>query len=437
MALKGRRFELDPDAEDFTANLLDEDIDSPSRIGVLIQEIQERSPTAIPPPPKFNQSSTGFPSHRRRHNAVAASNAALQKSGISSGVSSGDRPNEAQIPIDVPPSDKAIAHHISRKYGHDPDAKEKADISEENKQRIAQMSESDIEEARSELMSTLSPAFIERLKKHTGFERPVAKQAQFEATSDLTKEPTPGSADITGAEPRSKPDETSDTPMPTEPTPSSSLHFPVPPRDPSTFVPLDPSSPTFLTDLKTHYFPSTPHDPSSLTWLQDPTPTDLSASAYNPTNQSYPPSSVRFSFTGRLIPPREALEIPTSQGLHHHGHDPSSAGYTIPELAILGRSTMPSQRCVCYQVLGRVLYRLGRGDFGGIGSELGEGLWECVERERVVEGLMREAGREKGGHVSARAYAVEALWLWRRGGGGERGLPMVGEEKEDDHQTGE
>jgi hypothetical protein len=44
-----------------------------------------------------------------------------------------------------------------------------------------------------------------------------------------------------------------------------------------------------------------------------------------------------------------------------------------------------------------------------------------VEKERVIEVIMSEANRN-GGHVSAKAYATEALWLWRRGGGGDRGL---------------
>ena len=54
-------------------------------------------------------------------------------------------------------------------------------------------------------------------------------------------------------------------------------------------------------------------------------------------------------------------------GLHHHGAAPEDAGYTIGELAHLARSTVPAQRCVAFQTLGRVLYRLGRGEFGGRG----------------------------------------------------------------------
>lgn len=103
---------------------------------------------------------------------------------------------------------------------------------------------------------------------------------------------------------------------------------------------------------------------------------------------------------------------------------------------------MPGQRCVAFQTLGRLLYRLGRGDFGsdggagvgyeddggdddegaggeeGGGRELYLGLWKCVEEGRVLETLMEEAGRAEGkGNRSCWVTATEALWLWRRGGG--------------------
>ncbi|RMD41541.1 hypothetical protein DV735_g3572, partial [Chaetothyriales sp. CBS 134920] len=140
-----------------------------------------------------------------------------------------------------------------------------------------------------------------------------------------------------------------------------------------------------------------------------------------------PASALRFSFTGRLITPRDSLTIPVTKGLHHHGQAPSSAGYTVPELTLLARSAMPNQRCVAYQTLGRILYRLGQGEFGGGGgganNELEDAIWDVIERERILELVLAEAGRSSG-HLSARKYATEALWLWRRGSGGapERGL---------------
>jgi len=81
---------------------------------------------------------------------------------------------------------------------------------------------------------------------------------------------------------------------------------------------------------------------------------------------------------------------------------------------------------MAYQILGRIIYRLGRGDFGSRGSELEEALWSVVEREKSIEVMMSEANRHAG-HASAKAYAIEALWLWKKGGGGDRGVLKPGQ----------
>jgi hypothetical protein len=108
--------------------------------------------------------------------------------------------------------------------------------------------------------------------------------------------------------------------------------------------------------------------------------------------------------------------IPVTEGLHHHGQAPEAAGYTVPELALLARSAVAAQRCVAYQTLGRILFRLGKGEWGVEDDELVMGLWRCVEEGKVVEVMTGEAKRE-GGNLSAKAYAVEALWNWQKGGG--------------------
>lgn len=292
------------------------------------------------------------------------------------------------------------------------------------------MSDEDVEEARAELLANLNPALIERLLKRANIDdddpeksRPSESQVQDDGHGHPEAMEGQGTLDAqydkhTGSEESPlHPHAELHHEIPTGP----SIHFPVPPRPAASFVPLDPSSPAFLSDLKTHYFPDTPHDPASLSWLQDPTTEENEESPYNPTRDRYSTAQLRFDFKGAIIPPAKSLEISVDKGLHHHGLAPSSAGYTIPELAILSRSTLPNQRCIAYQVVGRILFRLGRGDFGPRGSELQEGLWSVVEKERVIEVIMSEANRN-GGHVSAKAYATEALWLWRRGGGGDRGL---------------
>jgi hypothetical protein len=49
-------------------------------------------------------------------------------------------------------------------------------------------------------------------------------------------------------------------------------------------------------------------------------------------------------------------------------------------------------------------------------SEVTMGLWKCVEEGKVIQTL-EQAANQDGGHQGSKVYAVEALWLWRKGGG--------------------
>lgn len=349
---------------------------------------------------------------------------------------------------------------------------EKQRIDDENRQRLADMSPQEIEEERRELMESLSPAFLQRLLQRSNInagsaetdltERKPAKAKSASKTKAVTfaeAEPLKDAPVNTTTAVSLRPSDLSNNP--TNPTDATSpltnndyennsttttlpshapIHFPRPSQPP----PLDPLSPTFTHDLHSKYFPHLPHSPSELAWLQ-PLPTTTSTTpTYHPDLPTLHPRHLRFDFTGALLPPRSALSIPVSAGLHHHGADPEAAGYTLSELALLARSTFPAQRCLAFQTLGRILFRLGRGEFGdegvtsadegtgandprhddeGEGGSLGDlarGLWREVEKEKVLDILVRESmgdGVDGGRHVSARAYAVEAVWAWRRGGG--------------------
>ncbi|EXJ95581.1 hypothetical protein A1O1_00703 [Capronia coronata CBS 617.96] len=414
MAIPGQRFELDLEADDFTVRPLNDDFSPDLSAGLAIKEIEEHEADAPPPPPSLKSSRTGFPEHKPRRNVSA----------FKTRQQAGNVPPRPTIPSRVEPSDRAIAHHVGKKYGLDLDGQQKSEISEENKRRIADMSVEDVEEARAELMSTLNPAFLERMLKRANIDEDQVAQ------KDWPEDDQERSSDAAGRDTENLTNLTEDDAAPAASTTATlsgpSIHFPAPPRSAEEYVPLDANDPAFLSELKSHYFPETPHDPSSLQWLQDPSEEENQASLYNPEKESFLASALRFGFNGRLIAPRESLEIDVKQGLHHHGDDPSSAGYTIPELALLARSSLPNQRCVAYQILGRVLYRLGRGDFGARGSELQEALWSVIEREKPIEVMMSEANRQSG-HASAKAHAIEALWLWRKGGGGDRGVLKSGQ----------
>ncbi|KAI1619906.1 RPAP1-like protein [Exophiala viscosa] len=411
MAIPGQRFELDLDAPGFTFNPIDDATSPDLDVPFAVREVREHDAEAIPAAPSQKSSKSGFPEHKSRRNISAFKQRQQAR----------PSPARPSVPTEVEPSDRAIANHVGKKYGVDLESQQKAEISEENTRRIAEMSVEDIEEARAELMRNLNPFFVERLLKRANIEEDQQQWPEDNPDEDTREQNSGTILDSATLE---------DTPVPTLPAHGEpagpSMHFPVPPRSKDEYVPLDPNDPAFFSELKSHYFPDTPHDPSSMTWLQDPTEEEKQDSLYNPEKESYLTSALRFGFNGRLIPPKESLEIDVKEGLHHHGEAPSSAGYTIPELAMLSRSTLPNQRCIAYQILGRVLYRLGRGDFGPRGSELHEALWSVIEKEKPVEVMMAEANRQ-GGHVSAKAHATEALWLWRKGGGGDRGVLKPGQ----------
>ncbi|PGH10953.1 hypothetical protein AJ79_05199 [Helicocarpus griseus UAMH5409] len=470
MSIRGERFHVDFSDSDDDYDHDHPSISSPS-LG-FIGDIQERALAAAPKPPappQLSSASTGFPQPKRRSRVSAFKK---QRAGQDSS------PNKP-------------APNTSSKQEVDnaafPVLDEKKAIDEENRQRLASMSSAEIEAERGELMSALPQSLIERLLRRANIdedhqnedmrrgidrdnrtkdtEKEPEKQPEKEPTQpkkaaktvsfDLPSEP----AEKQPEEPEcpAQPSSTEDLPPSQPPSelypvtdfPPGHIHFPKPPPRQSPMPNLDPTSPSFFEDLQTHYFPDVPHDPSSLSWLKpsDDPSSDVhtdSTSPYHPDSAatSVSPASLRFSLAGNLLAPRTSLSIPTTLGLHHHADDPEAAGYTIPELAILSRSSLPAQRCLAWQILGRILFRLGNGEFGERGSALVEGLWSVVEREGVVAGMLAEAGGGSGDnksgsgggpnagrigrHASAKAWATEAVWLWRRGGGGDRGLTKEG-----------
>ncbi|PFH55861.1 hypothetical protein XA68_17486 [Ophiocordyceps unilateralis] len=192
-------------------------------------------------------------------------------------------------------------------------------------------------------------------------------------------------------------------------------HFPAPPTLPD----LDPSDPNFLATLHEKYFPNLPADPSKLAWMAPVPSKDSPADKESPyyPHEEIGVSALRFDFRGRFLSPRVSRSISSNKGLHHHGEAPEAAGYTIAELARLARSAVPAQRCMAYQTLGRILYRLGRGEWGKTEDDpIAMGVWSSVKQGRVLESLFEAAAAGEGGHRGSRAYATEALWLFDKGG---------------------
>lgn len=432
MALRGERFDIDLESDDeVSGHPPSYSTQVPSLKLGLVGDVKERvsSPDAKPPsPPAIKSSETGFPAHRTR-NGPSRFKRKSESQNLRKDESNGN--HVGSISTNEAPA-------LGRDTGTQLGVRDQS-IDEENKQRLAQMSEGEIEEAKRELMAGLSPSLIEKLLRkanieedQTGSKRSIhssdkgrphlshgaAKQVTFEGakpSNETTQADQIHSSSFGPEDPPLHPPPDLRAAYSNESLPAiPDIHFPKPPAPPE----LDPSDPNFLEALHSTYYPSLPADPSNLSWMTPIDPESEANSVYSPSQSSLPPSALRFDFRGRLLPPRLSSQIPITKGLHHHCHAPSSAGYTIPELAHLARSTYPAQRCMAYQTLGRILYRLGKGDFGQEGDDLCEGLWQLMDEGRVVENLTTAASKgEEGGNRSVWVTATDAVWLWRQGGG--------------------
>lgn len=373
----------------------------------------------------FKSPATGFPAPKKRPSAFKQRRAA--------GAAGKASPSPA-APGAAPQTSKGNAPGT----GKDFHATEKQRIDRENRERIQAMSPDEIEEARAELMNGLSPEMVERLFKRANIEDQESTKLPFDAPPE--EQPPPPTIKVEDATPAPPPRQTTENPpKPTAPKEGKtkpidedraperppddlfeitnapkSTHFPAP-NDPE----LDPADPNFLENLHKKYFPNLPADPSKLAWMA-PLPTEGSQadkeSPYSTEHATLPTSALRFDFKGRLLPPRLSRSIPTSVGLHHHGLAPEAAGYTVEELCILARSAVPAQRCIAFQTLGRILFRLGKGEWGTtIEDPVAMGIWNSAKEGRALDSLAEAAAKE-GGHRSSQVFATEALWLFEKGG---------------------
>jgi hypothetical protein len=443
----------------------------------FVGDILEHNPSSATPPvaPSPRANTNGFPAHKKRVPRVSAfkqQRAAKEQ----------QQQQQQQQQHVAPPAAKPQNTSVPRAR-FDPTEERRA-IDEENMRRLDTMSEAEIEEERRELMENLSPALLQRLLARSNLDEgsnetswpdeapaapPVLQEEQKEEQQQEKQEgeePAPKQPlsakkvsfaapepqdELASPHPQTNPEHAYSTADPELAT--GSLHFPPIPQPPD----LDPNDPNFLQAMHSKYFPSLPYNPATLSWMAPVDASDAS-SPYHPSRTALNASELRFDFKGTLLAPSVARAIPSDRGLHHHADAPEAAGYTIAELAVTARSAVPAQRCMAYQTLGRILYRLGQGEFGqekarqetdgpvkvaknpgvdegghenegegeeevdesdDVGHYMAAGLWSCIEEGRVIETLTEEANREKG-HLTARTFAQEALWNWRRGGGRKR-----------------
>lgn len=198
---------------------------------------------------------------------------------------------------------------------------------------------------------------------------------------------------------------------------------PPPPSAPKGLPKVDPAmdDQSFDSHLRT-FFPSTTTAVAQPEWTLPVHPAEETFYS-TPDHTAAEPSSMRFDFGGKYIPPATSRSLPTHLGLHHHSLDPGAAGYTLAELSILARSVQPSQKCIALKIMGFVLADVARGEYEW---DVTEGLWDEIEREKVIEILLdiAKGGREAGGNRSVQRYAEDAVTRWIDAGG-----PKIWEER--------
>ncbi|CUS24260.1 LAQU0S15e00540g1_1 [Lachancea quebecensis] len=205
------------------------------------------------------------------------------------------------------------------------------------------------------------------------------------------------------------------------------VHFIRPNTVENDFEALDINDPSFDEKLHTKYFPDLPKESDKMAWMK-PIP------AAKPEGLIEDVTQCRFDFQGNLVPPDREIKT-TQDGLHHHSEDPERAGYTIIELQHLSRSTFPAQRCIAIQTLGRILYKLGKQSYNQLVPEVDAGtyeemggaeailnhiygmFWDLCKVSMVIESLTEAADENSTKNLSVRNYAIDALWLWKEGGG--------------------
>ncbi|ROW07369.1 hypothetical protein VMCG_03836 [Cytospora schulzeri] len=414
----------------------------------FVLDIKEKDVGAVKAPsfPAPKSATTGFPEHKKRAKVSAFKK---NRQGPDSPFS-----EPQNVPATTqPPAPAPVQQSASGRIGG---GQERKIIDQENRDLLASMSPDQIEEERQELLNRLDPRIVQMFLRRANIEEtnspsPFDEPPEAPKEEDKAEPPKPEESPATAVENKTTarkeqkrkksvrfedelpppeppsdlfeaasepppPTTTSTAPTNADAFAPNSTHFPHPDPLPD----LDPSDPNFLQTLHSKYFPNLPADPSKLAWMAPiPTPDSVAdrESPYYPGQDSLPISALRFDFKGQLLAPSTSRTIPVTQGLHHHGQAPEAAGYTVAELGILARSAVPAQRCIAFQTLGRILYKLGQGVWGDAEGDLAKGIWRTAQENRVMDSLLEAAEVPEGqGHRGSRSYAIEALWLFEKGG---------------------
>ncbi|KAI1788890.1 hypothetical protein LXA43DRAFT_893923 [Ganoderma leucocontextum] len=150
-------------------------------------------------------------------------------------------------------------------------------------------------------------------------------------------------------------------------------------------------------DIRRRFFPTAPANDPSLQWIRGESEPEQAPESFTPT--------IRFDLTGTPIPAHLTASLPTHLGLHHHAEG-SHAGYTLEDIFLFSRSTVPAQRASMLGLLAKIAHKLAR-----TSVDKKKGIPELVGQELALRKRMLAAGAEAmGERASLGARAIELLW---------------------------
>ncbi|KAI0763560.1 hypothetical protein BD413DRAFT_483649 [Trametes elegans] len=419
----------------------------------LIGSILERKPVGKPSAPSDRTTKTGFPAvQHRSQSAFARARQASQKTG-------GERLRD--VPV-VQPSSSPLAQQTLESKPitppGDPDGW-RTHMEEENRSRVDAMTAEEREQERAEILEKFGPNVAEVLKKarearegkrkdsspdnaevgaqpsppfspsrprigertrsYSSILRPSSPPTSASSTRPPSRaerkirfaDITPEDIHVYESAPPSPRRKALALPSPTEsdgPTVSlgdwKSAKIPLRSRDDVLADPGSPEDDARLTeleagtpeDIRRRFFPTAPTHGPTLEWIQAQPDNEPEAEA-EPT--------VRFDLTGTPIPAHLTSTLPTHLGLHHHAEG-SHAGYTLEDIFLLSRSTVPAQRASMFGLLAKIAHKLARTSVEsrrGIPELVGQ---ELTLRKRMLASAMEAMGER--GSIGVRA--VELLW---------------------------
>ncbi|KAF9979469.1 hypothetical protein BGZ75_009661 [Mortierella antarctica] len=231
----------------------------------------------------------------------------------------------------LPPKPAAQLHSVLKKIPDSPHSTLMEQIDEENKQKLAQMSQAEIEEQRAELMRNLDPELIKKLLKRNTVQRRVSFSEGVKVEDKVVNiHDIKLGREHSAFQAKRHEEQEGDHPL----------------------------------ALKKKYYSDVPAEPEKLEWMGIEEETGASTRSapgksvapgpqpYTVQEEDPAAAHFRFDFSGRII---NGQETPVHLGLHHHGVDPTQAGYTLSELLHLIRSTVPSQRILPLNIVAKVL----------------------------------------------------------------------------------